>query len=354
VYRLHAGLLALAVLSLGYAEPPIMAGPADPPMTITVVPRSASGVFRDTALVYLDGSIDAGAPDRLSRALDRLDGKIAIWLNSPGGNLFAGMQMGRIIRRRGASTHIIDHRTLRAGECYSACGLTFLGGVYRFNDNGGRYGVHRASLTGDAAGGDDQGVQQHFNVAIESYLREMGVDAGLLDLWTKAAPDQMYLLSAQQAKDLGVVNNGRKPPEWSIAASPGGTMLQGRQTTTDGSGTVFFSCDDKQTVFGSVYEAAGVGEAVSAQGWRHLLTIDRSEEIPLAAPGVSKKAGVVRLTFVLPSRVVRLVTGARQIGHEMKPPNGRASSIGAAVDVDDKSTPLVRRFLRNCLRERAK
>ena len=330
-----------------------MAGSSDPPMTITVVPRSESGVFRDTALVYLDGPIDAGAPERLSRALDGLDGKIAIWLNSPGGNLFSGMQMGRIIRQRGAWTHIIDHRTLRPGECYSACGLTFLGGVYRFNDNGGRYGVHRASLTGDPASGEP-GLQQQFNVAIESYLREMGIDTRLLDLWMKAAPDQMYLLSGQQAKDLRVVNNGRKPPEWGVGEVPGGTLLQGRQTTTDGSGSVFFSCDTKQTVFGSVYDAASVGDATSAQGWRHVLTIDSSDEIPLTALGVSNKDGVVRWTFSLPSRVVRLAMSAKQIGHQMKPPNSRSSSIGFAVDIDEKSGSLVRRFLRNCLRERAR
>jgi hypothetical protein len=164
VYRLLGSLLALAVLSVAYAERPAIAGPSDRPMTITVLPRSESGLFGDTTLVYLDGPIDAGAADRLSGALDGLDGKIAVWLNSPGGNLFAGMQMGRTIRRHGAWTYIIDHRTLRPGECYSACGLTFLGGVYRFNDNAGRYGVHRASLTGDPAS-NEQGLQQHFNVA---------------------------------------------------------------------------------------------------------------------------------------------------------------------------------------------
>src|SRR5262245_30610662 len=330
-----------------------MAGPADPPMTITVVPRSASGVFRDTVLLYLDGSIDAGAPDRLSKALHGLEGKIAIWLNSPGGNLFAGMQMGRIIRQHGAWTHIIDHRTLRAGECYSACGLTFLGGIYRFNRNGGRYGVHRASLTDDSAGGD-VGLQHQFNVAIESYLREMGVDAGLLDLWMKAAPEQMYLLSGQQTKELGVVNNGRKPPDWSIGEFPGGTGLRGRQTTTEGSGTVFFSCDDKQAVFGSVYEAVGVREVIGAPGWRHVLTLDSAEQVPLTALQVSNKDGVARWTFSLPSRVVRLAMSAKQIGHHMKPPNSRSSSIGFGVDIDEKSGSLVRRFLRDCLRERAR
>ena len=66
---------------------------------ISNVSAGESGVFRDTALVYLDGTIGAGAPDRLSAALDGIEGKIAVWLNSPGGNLFAGMQLGRIIRK---------------------------------------------------------------------------------------------------------------------------------------------------------------------------------------------------------------------------------------------------------------
>ena len=123
------------------------------PMTVTVVPRSDLGVFRDTALVYLDGTIDDDAPNRLSTALDGVAGKIAVWLNSPGGNLFAGMELGRIIRKHGAGTHIIDHRTVLPGQCYSACALAFLGGVSRFIDNAARYGVHRASLPVDSPAG---------------------------------------------------------------------------------------------------------------------------------------------------------------------------------------------------------
>jgi hypothetical protein len=198
------GLLALVLATAGVA----VASAAEPeaPMTITIVPRSNLGVFRDTTLLYLDGRIDPGAPERLSRALNGVGGQIDVWLNSPGGNLFAGMQLGRIIRARGASTHIIDHRTLQPGECYSACSLTFLGGVHRFNDNGGRYGVHRASL-GPAPGDVDRG--QDFSAAVDGYLREMGIDPRLLELWMRARPDEMYVLSRREAEDLGVVNNGR-------------------------------------------------------------------------------------------------------------------------------------------------
>ena len=96
--------------------------------------------------------------------------------------------------------------TLRPGACYSACAMTFLGGAYRFIDNGGRYGVHRASLLGGPAGERDLGPE--LSSAIGSYIREMGVDPRLLDLCLKANRDEMYVLSSLEAKALMVANNG--------------------------------------------------------------------------------------------------------------------------------------------------
>ena len=311
-------------------------------LTVTVVPRSESGVFRDTALVYLDGRIDGDAPDRLSRALEQIKGKTAVWLNSPGGNLFAGMQMGRIIRQHGASTYIINSRTLLPGECYSACSMAFLGGVYRFNDNGARYGVHRASLGSTA---EDAERAHDLTAAVQSYIREMGVDTRLLELWMKAAPDEMYVLSRKQAEDLGVVNNGRKPSEWSVA--PGaGSRLQGRQVTVDGTGTVFFSCDGKQTLLGSAYEAEGTGQRRDSREGSYWLTIDGSDAAALTARRAPDGDGL-RPTFALPPDLVRRARLARQIGL-------RSPSISYGVDVDDRSAPIVRSFLGNCLRGQAK
>ena len=197
----------IAAPRAGAAAAAVSTADREGPMTVAVVPRSKSRGLGDTALVYLDGRIDADAPRRLSEALAGVDGKIAVWFNSPGGNLFAAMQLGRIVRARGASTHIIDHRTLRAGTCYSACAMTFLGGVYRFN-NGGRYGVHRTSLLVGPTGELDLGSE--VSSAIGSYIREMGIDSRLLDLCMKAGRDEMYLLSQREARDLGVVNNGRQ------------------------------------------------------------------------------------------------------------------------------------------------
>ena len=318
-------------------------------MTVTVVPRTESGAFRDTTLVYLDGGIDAGAPERLSRALHGVDGRIAVWLNSPGGNLFAGMQLGRIIRERGARTHIIDSRTLLPGECYSACAVAFLGGVYRFDQNGGRYGVHRASLVVERETGDVD-LAYHLTAAIESYVREMGVDRRLLDLWMKARPDEMYVLSRQETRDLRVANNGRLAPQWTRSTFPGGTQLQGRQATAEGTAQVFFSCGSKGTVFGAIHDAAGQdmppGEA---RGWRHVLTIDGDEEIPVTALGMTRRDGVIRPTFSVSRALVRRAMTARQVGHRMTASGDRSRSRDVAVDIDDRSAGMVRTFLRDCL-----
>src|SRR5262249_39910177 len=152
---------------------------------------------------------------------------------------------------------------------------------------------------------------QDLSSAIRAYIREMGVDARLLDLWVKARPDEMYVLSEREARNLGVVNNGRRPPEWSIAKDPGGSRLEGRQVTAEGTATISFSCDKSQTVFGSVYEAADKNESIDTHGWRHWLTIGSSKEIPLTS-------SIVGSTFVLSPDVVRLARSATRIGHQMR------------------------------------
>jgi hypothetical protein len=347
-----AAWLAALVLSIGGTAPSVIAAPAaepTPTLTITVAPRSASGAV---ALVYLDGPIDAGSPARLARTLAAINGKVTIWLNSPGGNLFAGMQLGRTIRQRGASTHIIDSRTLLPGECYSACAVAFLGGVYRFVDHGARYGVHRAFLPVERSTGE-RDLGHDLSAAIGSYLVEMAIDPSLLELWEKAAADEMYVLSPQEAKALGVVNDGREPPEWSVAQFPGGTMLQGRQTTAEGRGTVFFSCDDRQTTFGSVYRGAGTSAPDAVRHWHHVATIDSYATVPVKLLGVSINDGVVRTTFLAPPDLVRRAMAARRIGHLMKP-SSRAAPIGISVDVDESSTLMVRTFLGSCLRRQAR
>src|SRR5262249_35063088 len=148
----------------------------------------------------------------------------------------------------------------------------------------------------------------------------------------------------RELRDLGVINAGTTPPEWRITAFPGGDMLQGRQATSAGEGTVFFSCDDTQTTFGSVRRVTGQDAAPDAQRWRHALTLDGREEIPLATRALASRDGVVRATFAVPPDVVRRAMSAKRIGHRMTPPNS-SPSIDVGVDVDEGSALMVKTFL---------
>ncbi len=70
--------------------------------------------------------------DDLSRlknhfATDRV--KLVLLHNSPGGDLWNGLQLAQRIRDRGLPTAV-------SGKCESACGLIFLGGVQRSFSNG--------------------------------------------------------------------------------------------------------------------------------------------------------------------------------------------------------------------------
>ena len=126
--------------------------------------------------------------------------------------------------------------------------------------------------------------------------------------------------------------------------------MQGRQATIDSNRTVSFSCDGTQTVFGAEYEFAPPVDPSAASTWRHLLTIGRSDAIPVEARSVSGRDGVVHSTFVLPPNLVRLAMSARHIGYRMKLASTRVPSIDYRVDVDGRSAATVRRFLGDCLR----
>ena len=64
-----------------------------------------------------------------------------IWLASNGGVLDEGLAVGEVFRRFQATVRVPPGR-----NCISSCTVAFLGGAFRFIDNGATYQVHAASL----------------------------------------------------------------------------------------------------------------------------------------------------------------------------------------------------------------
>lgn len=64
-----------------------------------------------------------------------------VWLNSGGGNLFEGVQIGRLLRERRMRVRVPD-----GFACASACTVAFMGGIVRTIDPKGLFQVHSASV----------------------------------------------------------------------------------------------------------------------------------------------------------------------------------------------------------------
>jgi len=326
-------------------------------LSITSVPptQAETKVLGRTAwTMYIDGEFDKNSPEKVKQELQKLSKVgVSVYLNSPGGNLLAGVEIGRLIRKMAIDTNIgkmpSKNNHAQPGECYSACALAFLGGPYRYINKGSVYGVHRASRSTGSESMDLE-VGQILSADIASYIREMGANPGLFDLMVKAGSNEIYLLSEHEAKDLYVVNNGRMSPEWSIEATPQGTYLKGVQDTVYGEGKLMFTCHKDTIIIFSFYQAGDRAKLIANSGWVHSLMIDE-DVISLPTPSmITNKGDFIESLFLLKNSQFPFsqVVLAKSIGHAMQPTRKAPTYVGYNVDIDSKSEQRVRNYIGNC------
>jgi hypothetical protein len=115
--------------------------------------------------------------------------------HSPGGNLFAGMEIGRAIRLKGFSTLVPDNML-----CASACALAWLGGRVRLMSDTGRVGFHAAYT-------DDNGqanVSSAGNAIVGAYLNQLGLPTSAILYITDSPPNGIQWLSFADAQRFGI------------------------------------------------------------------------------------------------------------------------------------------------------
>jgi hypothetical protein len=170
----------------------------------------------ESCFVIAEGTLDRGAPERFDKLpWEQIGGDTyQVLFNSPGGNLDAGLKLGRAIRARNMHTVIgswdaIDPLKEKVDNavCLSACAYAFLGGVNRNISKGSQIGFHQFALPGgeqlQGPGGLSGG--QQVSADVISYLVEMGVDARLFSLASSAASDKMFYPTPDQLAHYDVV-----------------------------------------------------------------------------------------------------------------------------------------------------
>ncbi len=120
-------------------------------------------------------------------------------LNSPGGDIYAAMEVGRIMRKARATCVISP-----ASKCVSACVLVLAGAADRLVE--GEVGIHRPYST-YVGKRDYQITEREYRkteAAISSYLKEMNVPQQLFEAMVRVPPEQTRVLTGEEIAAFGL------------------------------------------------------------------------------------------------------------------------------------------------------
>jgi hypothetical protein len=153
-------------------------------------------------IVAIEGDLVSGDDVKFRAQVGRLTKAIVVF-NSDGGNLLAGIQIGKTIRLKSFATAVLD-----GSRCASACAFAWLGGSLRFMERGAQIGFHAAYI--DSAGrASESGVG---NALLGSYLTQIGLSENAVVYITQAAPTELTWLNLRDAKQIGIEVLPFEPP----------------------------------------------------------------------------------------------------------------------------------------------
>jgi hypothetical protein len=193
--------------------------------------------------VFVSGPIEDGDTDRFLDFV-RLHHLEAAWIefDSPGGSLLEGMKLGRVIRQRRFFTavgSIDDHGAASNAVCASACAYAFAGGVSRFlYQSSGKLGIHQFQSSNGLSESDAQLVSG----IVVSYLHDMGVDSEAFALASATNPSGITWLTAKEAEQLGLANNGVEPTTAEVKVVEMHPYLRLNQDKYSGTIRALFNC----------------------------------------------------------------------------------------------------------------
>jgi hypothetical protein len=187
-------------------------------------------------------------------------------LNSGGGDLAAGMRMGLVIREQKLWTQVGSEFPLMipenenikpeavpylsepaappfAGNCASACTLTFMGGVNRTINYASNYGVHQFEAADENPNSQTQSQTEAAAAAIVAYLSKMGVSPNYMVYMVKKTGNDVTNLTMAELQQLNIVTP-RWQTKWQITTlgDQSGFSLDGVTTDPWGTHDITFAC----------------------------------------------------------------------------------------------------------------
>jgi len=184
--------------------------------------------------IYATGAIEQSDAAKLARLVHDNDltfgfDDYVVQLNSPGGSVLEGMELGTVIRDARLETFIS-----RSDECASACALAFLGGTRRFATGtgvgrrmefGAALGFHGFRIAADTVRLENETLSTSRIVTaliLEYASRMKGVDLGWLAQAQNVDPEKLlYVRSPAEIAALSITLDGMPntvPRDWHLNA----------------------------------------------------------------------------------------------------------------------------------------
>lgn len=258
---------SLALVLLGLWSPPealAQQGPRTPTgapvtnhpeLTMTFTNGYGGGNHAASEWIVADGPITRTTPADFRRYIQGLGSsanvRYTIILNSPGGDLTAGLELGMLIREGRYDTSIGRTVTSRysrenpsalhtqevvAGTCVSACAYAFLGGVDR-SAAPGEIGFHQfyspralQDARAQQFSATDLSATQATVGLIALYLKEMGIDPEVIFIASNQSPGGMAYPTRADLRRLRISNVSLEPiiEPWTIEPVGRGAIVTNR------------------------------------------------------------------------------------------------------------------------------
>jgi hypothetical protein len=235
--------------------------PLEQPMLFSIV-RSGAGYCEPNCpeWIYGEGQIVAGTPAAFKKILKQAgDRKLPLLIVSPGGNVMAALEMGRLVRKLQIDVEVSATRFIACSPrdddcksngpdkgqylgiafsagafCWSACPLILAAGEHRYSSQWAHTGVHqittvyskqrvyfreRYKIVNGKKKVISRKVVKRKNAGVESstklpkatrkallaYFQDMGIKKALLDAMLSTPPDKIRRLEPAEMLQLGLI-----------------------------------------------------------------------------------------------------------------------------------------------------
>ena len=186
VALLDKAISLLVLLTIGYGLSVSVAAAAEFSVRL--------GDAETPALVQVEGEFLKGDDEIFVQRVVSLKSAVVVFA-SPGGNLVAGLEIGKAVRLKNFSTYVPAETF-----CSSACALAWVGGTRRFMSKTAKIGFHAAYNT-NSGSAQESGIA---NALVGAYLNSLGLPETAIAYMTVASPNSMMWLTATDAQQLGL------------------------------------------------------------------------------------------------------------------------------------------------------